>query len=232
MPDKSTLPFYEAYVINVRDLSKAETEIKRAINRAIKSGRENAIVVQTKVYALIYSTFSEASFMKMILTPYGFEQEYVNEILKQETIQQKWQKCLEIGFLKFTKAQKGSDVPNKVLELSRIIQKYIVDPSVLRNKIAHGQLTIALNRSNTNLNTELTSKLRDLDFVTIYVWFEINRRLCSIIEDLIESPDKAHYRYYFPKYQELEEFIAKTSKWTPETKRKTRAMSRKIPSKE
>ncbi len=227
MPNQDTYKFFQAYVINVRDLLSAETEIRRTINRSLKTGKELTVSVQTKIYALIYSTYSEASFMKLILTPYGFEQKFIDEILKQESIQEKWLKCLDLAFLKFSKQAKGSEVPNKILEIKRIIQKFIVDPSVIRNKIAHGQLTIALNNKNTSLNPIITNQLDNLNFVTIYRWFEINKQLCSIIEDLIESPDKAHHNYYFLKYQSLEAFITKTDSWTVETKLKTKSM-RKI----
>jgi hypothetical protein len=228
MPNQDSYKFYQAYVINVRDFVHAETEVRRIINRALKNNKQVTVKVLTKVYALLYSTYSEASFMKMILTPHGFEQEYVDEILKQESIQDKWLKCLEISFLKFVKRSKGSEVPNKKLDLEKIIRSYVIDPSILRNKIAHGQLTIALNRMNTNLNPTITDQIKDLDFITVYRWFEINKKLCAIIEDLIESPDKAHYDYYYSKYQTLDAFIKNSSSWTVESKLKTISMQREI----
>jgi hypothetical protein len=228
MPHPDTYKFFKAYVTNVRDFLLAETEIRRVINRSLKTGKELTVSVQTKVYALLYSTYSEASFMKMILTPHGFDQISVDEILKQESIQEKWLKCLQISFTKFSKQTRGSEVPNKMLDLKRIIQKFIVDPSVIRNKIAHGQLTVALNSKNTNLNPTITNKLEKLDLVTIYRWFEINKQLCAIIEDLIESPDKAHHNFYYPKFQSLESFIIKTSTWTIESKLKTKSMTKAV----
>lgn len=228
MPDSSTLPFYEAYVINVNDFKLAESETRRSINKALKSNKELSVKVQTKIYALLYSTYSESSFMKMILTPYGFEQKYVDEILRQDNIQQKWLKCIELAFIKFSESQKGSEIPNKILNLSRIIQKYIVSPSVIRNKIAHGQLTVALNRNNTNLNADLTNEIGSLDFVTVYRWFKINEYLTRIIEDLIESPNVAHHNHYYGVYQELQKFIAKSEIWSVETKMKTIAMQKPV----
>ncbi|MCZ2474419.1 hypothetical protein G9H61_03120 [Aquirufa ecclesiirivi] len=228
MPHSDTYKFFQAYVTNVRDFLSAETEIRRTINRSLKTGKKLTASVQTKVYALLFSTYSEASFMKMILTPHGFDQPFVDEILRQESIQEKWLKCLELAFLKFSKQTKGSEVPNKTIGLKRIIQEFIVEPSVIRNKIAHGQLTIALNSKNTNLNPTITNQLDKLDFVTISRWFEINKQLCAIIEDLIESPDKAHYNYYYSKYQSLEAFIVKTNSWTVETKLNTKSMTKNV----
>ena len=228
MPHQDTYPFYNAYVINVRDFLSAEKEIRRMINRSLKTGKELNVRVNTKVYALLYSTFSEASFMKMILTPYGFDQVIINEILRQENIQQKWTKCLDLAFLKFSKQSKGSEIPNKIQELEKIITKFIIDPSVLRNKIAHGQLTIALNNKITNLNPTITKQLDTLDFVEINRWFEINKQLCSIIEDLIESPDRAHHNGYYAKFQELETYIARTDNWTATTKLNTKSMKKPV----
>ncbi len=226
MPDSNTLDFYKAYVINTTDFLTAENEIRRAINRALKENKTSTLNVHTKLYALLYSTYSESSFMKMILTPYGFEQKYIEEILKQGSIQEKWYKTIELAFLKFSAFSKGSEIPNKSLELKKIILKYIIDPSIIRNKIAHGQITVALNSKNTALNIDLTLKIDDLDVVYVYRLFEINKKLVSIIEDLIESPDKAHYNYYYSKFQELESFISKSQHWNMSSKKNTKSMSK------
>lgn len=230
MPHPDSYQFYEAYVHNVKEFLKAENEIRRTINRFLKKKKENSVEMQTKMYALLYSTFSEARFMKMILTPYGLEQNYIDEILKQDSIVEKWYKCLDIAFIKFNRNNKGSEVPNKKKEIKAIIQKYIVDPSVIRNKIAHGQLTIALNRKNTALNYDITNKIEDLNVVTIQRWFKINMALANIIEELIESPDKAHYENYYSDFQYLQSYIEKTKDWTIESKMKTVCMRKKIKS--
>lgn len=228
MPDLSTYPHYQAYVSNVKDFLVAEKDIRRTINRALRSNNQLTVQVQTKIYALLYSTFSEANFMKMILTPHGFEQQYLNEIIRQNSIREKWYKCLELAFIRFSSSQKGSEVPNKIQNLKRIVDSHIVDPSLLRNKIAHGQLTVALNRTNTSLNTELTLELQNINVIKVYRWFEVNKRLCSIIEDLIESPNIAHYNNYYTKYQQLEIFINKSETWTIASKMSTPSMSKKL----
>lgn len=228
MPDQTTLPFYKAYVTNVSEFKIAENEIRRIINKALKENKTTTINTQTKLYALLYSTYSEAAFMKMILTPYGFEQEFVNQILAQGSIQEKWFKCVDLAFNKFSKHKKGSEIPNKSLELKKIINEYIIDPSIIRNKIAHGQISVTLNSKNTSLHIDITNKLNNLDVVYISRLFYINDKLTSIIEDLIESPDKAHYEYYFAKFQDLENYIEKSKNWSILTKMKTKSMSKKI----
>lgn len=228
MPDSTSYQLYKAYVSNVTEFLTTEKEIRKIINRGLKEKKENTVKIQTKLYALLYSTYSESSFMKMILTPYGFEQNFVNEILSQDSIQDKWFKVLDLAFLKFTKFSKNSDIPNKKQKLKKIITNYVIDPSIIRNKIAHGQISIALNKKNTALNLDISQKIDSLDYVKIYIQFEIHKKLVSIIEDLIESPEKAHYNYYFTKFQELEKFIEKSKDWTTETKMKTNGMKKPI----
>lgn len=229
MPDESTYPFYVAYCKNVKDFLIAEKEIKRSINRSLKRNNENSVNINTKIYALIYSTYSEARFMKMILTPHGFEQTFVNQILEQKSIESKWHKCLEFAFKKFTSNTKNSEIPNKLQELKRLIGTFIIDPSIIRNKVAHGQLTIALNKENTAINPKLTSAISTLDVTKVYIWFKVNSMLCEIIEELIESPNKAHHRNYYIRYQELTEFIKRSRTWTIENKMHTPSMSKTIP---
>lgn len=226
MPDANTYQFYEAYVVNVQDFLSAEKEIRRTINRALKTGKLYTMTVHTKIYALLYSTFSEANFMKLVLTPHGFEQAFVDQIISEQSIQEKWHKCLELAFIKFTQAAKGSEIPNKLQNLKRIISEYIIDPSLIRNKIAHGQFTIALNSKNTALNWNLTNQIQAMDYIWIYRLFEINKKLTQIIEDLIESPHRAHYEQYYTKYQQLVEFIGESASWTIATKMNTASMKK------
>ena len=228
MPNFSTLDFYKAYTTNVQDFLVAEKEIKRTINRALKENKQNTVKIQTKLYSLLYSTYSESSFMKMILTPYGFEQDYINEILNQRSIQEKWYKVLELGFKKFKSNSKSSEIPNKKQELKKIIREFIIDPSLIRNKVAHGQISVVLNRKNDAINVGLTKQIEDLNVVYVSRLFEVNKSMVSIIEDLIESPDKAHYAYYHQKYQNMQNFINKSSSWDIESKMKTKSMSKNI----
>lgn len=228
MPESTTYITYKAYVTNVSEFQIAESEVRRTINRALKTNKSITVKVYTKLYAILYSTYSESNFMKMILTPYGFDQKYIDEILEQDNVQKKWIKCLDLAFAKFSLSHKNSEIPNKKLALKRIIIKYIIDPSVIRNKIAHGQLTVALNKSNKKLNLDLTKEIDLLDYVLISRWFKINNYLARIIEDLIESPNIAHHNHYYSIYQELEAFIQKSSSWTVESKMQRNSMKKQI----
>lgn len=215
MADASSYPVYQAYVENVRDFIAAETEIRRGINRALKCGKLHTVRIQTKIYALLYSTFAEANFSKLVLTPYGFQQSFIEQILHEDkNLQEKWLGCLDLAFQKFNVSKKASEIPNKKQELKRIIQEFIIDPSIIRNKIAHGQFSVALNRKGKDKNSDITNQINNLDIVSITRLFKINQLLVDILEDLIESPDYAHHANYYSKFQSLMAFIEKSANWT------------------
>lgn len=219
MANASSYPIYQAYVENVRDFIAAEIEIRRGINRALKCGKPHTVRIQTKIYALLYSTFAEANFSKLVLTTYGFEQNFIEQILHEDkNLQEKWLTCLDLAFQKFNANKKASEIPNKKQELKRIIQQFVIEPSIIRNKIAHGQLSVALNRKGKDKNSELTNQISNLDVVSITRLFKINKSLVDILEDLVESPNYAHHANYYPKLQNLTAFIETSANWTVASK--------------
>ncbi len=232
MPDSTSYELYKAYVNNVREFITTEQELRRTINIGLKKNKYGAVERLTKLYALLYSTFSEANFMKMILTPYGFNQDFVDQIIKQDNIKDRWYKCIDLGFCVYQtkwKPKKSSEIPNKIQELKRIVDRYVVSPSIIRNKIAHGQIAEALNSKQEKLNPDLTQELNDLNQVKIFIWFQVQERLTEIIEDLIESPNKVHVNLYHTKIQNLTTYIKKTSNWDICSKMNTPSMKKRKP---
>ena len=148
MNQATRLIIFNAQTINVHEIVKAQVQIKRAINFAIK--RRDTVTEQalTKTLALIYCAWVEVNFSKMIHTPYGFtldEIRQIKKIYKENGLESGWEKCLELGIRKIISSKKTNYLPNIHQELTRIIKKYIVEPSLLRNKVAHGQWKIALS---------------------------------------------------------------------------------------
>ena len=125
---------------------------------------------------------------------------------------------MELGTLRASKRKNSNYIPNIRLELRRLIRQFIVEPSLLRNKIAHGQWLVALNRENTAENKELTNSLASLDIVEITKWFEIHGHISLIIEALIESPNRAFHKDYWIEITKLQEFIEKSKTWSLEQK--------------
>lgn len=180
--------------------------------------------VQTKILTIVFSAWAEARFSKLIHTPYGFdltEIRQIKSIQQQYGLEQGWEKCLQLALRRGSPVSKGSEIPNKRQAISRILKTYIIEPSLLRNKIAHGQWKVALNRDNDTENPEFTAKLRNLDVIVVTVWLQAYEFLARIIEDLIESPNRAFRRDYWLHLSQLESFLSEAKHWTIESKMKT-----------
>jgi hypothetical protein len=190
------------------------------INNAILYGRNAEIDALTKMYALLYSAFAEVSFLKLIHTPYGLTEIMISDIQKKKNLTDKWKKCIELAFLEINKQSNLGEINNKKKKLYYILNEYIIQPSQIRNKIAHGQWRVALNNESTSINPDTTILINDINYVKIDILFQIYDIFERCVEDLIESPRKAHYNYFYTNFAELEKFIEKTKNWTFETRKK------------
>ena len=97
----------------------------------------------------------------------------------------------------------NSDLQNTKKKLLEIIKYYIYSPSLLRNKIAHGQWFHALNKKNTAENIDLMKKLAELDSVELDKQFEVHKYLGLIIRDLVQSPKKGFHHNYWVHMTDL-----------------------------
>lgn len=221
---------YVASCKNEKRIKKEIRQLNQLINNAIKNNRYQEIESFTPIIALLYSVYAEVAFFKMIHTPYGFEDSYIEQILSQRNLEDKWTKCLDFAFDRIQNDTNKGEVANKRKQLNDILNEYIIEPSQVRNKIAHGQWSVCLNSTNTAINNETTTKIQNLDCVQIYTLFEIYNRFAECIEDLIESPYKAHYQYYYPKMEELKQYIDKTKGYSLDTKKTLLQSSQKYKS--
>lgn len=210
---------YEANVKNVKEVKKQANAIKRLLNQSLKDNRVCEIEALTKTYALMYSAYAEVSFQKLIHTPYGFSEDYIRQIESGRNLETKWIKCMELAIKQIENEANKGEVANKLKWLEDIMDKYIIHPSQIRNKIAHGQWSVCLNNDCTKINNDMTAELAMLDFVEVEKLFVIYEIFVQCVEDLIESPYKAHYRDFYCNLTELENYINKTKDYTMETKR-------------
>ena len=206
--------------------------ISKLFNEAIKCNSVDNITLLTKLYALFYSAYAEVAFQKLINTPYGFEQSLIDEINRQRNLEEKWVKCIELAFKHLDEKEKerkvnAGELANKKRRIKEILDLYIIEPSHIRNKIAHGQWSVCLNNDCSNVNNEITVKISNLDFVQVDRLFSIYESFRQCIEDIIESP-KTHFRDYYDTLCKLEEYINKTKDWCLATKQKQLKSSSKI----
>lgn len=220
MDRASQLIIFKAQTENVRALNRAWTHLLRTINRELSNGNLVSAASHTKALALIFCTWSEANFLKLIHTPHCFELDEIRQIkaLSSRDIVHGWLKCLELGLGRVSKTPKSNYIPNIRQTVERIIHTYVDEPRLLRNKIAHGQWAIALNRENAAKNEALTKRIHATNVVDLAIWKEALSCLNNIIECLIESPDRAFHRDYWYEVAKIEYHLSKTEKWTLESK--------------
>lgn len=209
------LKIFRAQVQNIKELDIAWRQIRKSINLDLVRDKLDSARVQTKTLALVYCAWSEAVLSKLIHTPYGFELHEIEQIktAQKSSIIVAWQKCIELGSAKVG-AKSGGYVPNIRQRLDRLVSTYIEDPSLVRNKIAHGQWAVALNRENTDTNSNISQKISVLSIVQVDTWKESFLGLAEIIEAMIESPDRAFHRDYWPIVTRIESHLTKTANYS------------------
>jgi len=212
---------YDLYVLqskNVRKLKKVESNLIRTINFHLNKNDAFQVELNTKLLALLYCTLSEAQFIQMVNTPKGFQYSEIEKIKNEKSrngIVKAWEIMLDLAFEKVNSNwQENGDLNSRRIQLKGIIEKYIKEPSELRNKIAHGQWDIALNRENTKENVDKTNELRNLNVITITVWSNIHQFLGLMIRDLIQSPQVAFHNNYWSNLEKLNRFVIKSDNWT------------------
>lgn len=82
---------YVASCKNERRIKNEVRQLNQALNNAIKNNRRQEIETLTPILALLYSAYAEVAFIKMIHTPYGFEPSYIDQILSQRNLEEKWE---------------------------------------------------------------------------------------------------------------------------------------------
>jgi hypothetical protein len=214
--EQQKLAVFQAQTENVRELERAWAHVNRQINDQILRKNSKAVETTTKLLALIYCALAEAVFSKLIHTPYGLEIaeiEQAKAVVSSDGIKSAWLKCAEFS-VRYVGGKKSNHVPNVLQTLTDLIDRFIFDPSLLRNKLAHGQWSVALNRQNTAVNHDITREIKDLTVVELYKKKYALQKLALILEDIIESPNKTHYRDYRSHLTQLEAKEREMARWT------------------
>jgi hypothetical protein len=216
---------FDLYVLqseNVRALAGAINGLSKDINLCIRRNNDAQVSLKTKMLALMYSAWSEAQFIQITYTPHGFSFSEIDSIKKKKDdngIGQGWRYMLDLAMEKVGDKKKRSDLRARLDELLELVKIYIEPPSVIRNKIAHGQWINAFNRDNTKKNSDATDAIRDLDPVVLMKMFEIHRYFGYIVRDLIQSPAAGMHHRYWNNIVNLENYQKKTKDWSLASKR-------------
>ena len=208
------LKIFEAQTANARELQLTWKNLNRQINASILSGDERSTKTLTRLLAVVYCAMAEVYFSKVIHIPYGLNLDHMEQIKvagKNNTVNG-WKKCVELALRNVE--GKSNYAPNVKKKLDFLIDRYIFDPSLIRNKLAHGQWATALNRENTATNSDITSEIADLCVVELYRRKAALEKMADILEDLISSPRKAQPRDYWSHITALEKDQEVMSAWT------------------
>src|ERR1035441_1866700 len=170
MDEQQRLSVFEAQTKNVRALHKAWKHVNRQINNSMLQEDGIAVEINTKILAVIYCALAEAVFSKLIHTPHGLtldEIEQIKRAAKATGVKFGWTKCAEIAIQRVD-GVKHNHRPNVLQKLTAMIDEFIYDPSLIRNKLAHGQWCVALNSENTAVNLDLTSEIAGYSVLDFY----------------------------------------------------------------
>ena len=220
MNEQQRVAVFKAQTTNTRELERAWVHVNRQINALILQKNHKSVEISTKVLALIYCALAESLFSKLIHTPHGLQLDEINQTKSAANahgVKSGWLKCAELAMKRVegTKSNHGHNVRQK---LSEMIEQHIFDPSLVRNKLAHGQWCVALNRDNTAVNSDVTKEIEEHNVVELYRRKSALEKLSAILEDIIESPDKAHHRDYWVHLTEFEKRQKELENWTMEKK--------------
>jgi hypothetical protein len=222
MTNEEILELYKLQSCNVRKLNQVKDSLIKDINFYLRKSDDFQVEVKTKLLAILYVAWSEAQFIQIVYTPSAFSPSEIDEIKKRKKnhgLAKGWKKMVHLALKKVGKWSKNSDWQNRRKRLGEIIENYINSPTVLRNKVAHGQWFHALNTDNTAENIDLTKKLAELDFVELDKYFEVHKYLGLIIRELVQSPKKGFHQNYWVHMTALEEYVDKTRNWNIESKK-------------
>lgn len=221
MTEEEIKNLYMLQSVNVRELWKVKAGLIKDINYQIRKSDKFQVFMKTKLLSLIYSAWSETQFVQIFYTPDGFRYTEILKIQKckkQKGIAAGWKYMLEEAMKKVGSTSENKDIKKRLQSLIVLVKKYIEEPCILRNKIAHGQWINALNCKNNALNEDITNQLSSLDPVELEKRFEIHRYLGYIVRDLVQSPKKGFHKHFWINIVNLEKYIKKTEKWSIETK--------------
>lgn len=215
MDQDAKLEVYQAQVENLRGLASALKHVRGTLNSALRTGDYASTESFNRMYALLYCSWVEANFSKTIHTPYGFDLDEIEQvkIAQKTSVGEGWKKCVALG-IRHLDARRGNFSPNVAQKLSRLIETYVVDPSVIRNKLAHGQWRIALNRENSSVNHDLTRDISLINVVEIEKRIYCQKKLTDLVESLIETPDKMFIRDWYNTVSQIEAELLERSKYT------------------
>ena len=220
MTPPETLPLFKAAVENVRAVDHGIRIFRQDLNKRLCRSSGEDLERYTRIYGMLFCTWAEACLLRMIYTPYGFSADQISAVLNARTIEDKWTTCLQFAFHNSEEREQKSLKQALGPKLERLITNIIATPAQIRNKIAHGQWKQPFNSNSTALNSDTAILMQAVDVIEIDRWFFVFTEFAQIVEDGMESPERAFRRDVWLRLDNLETELKRRMAWTVTSKRK------------
>src|SRR5688500_16855775 len=122
MSSSTPSPVYQAQVKNVRKIESSRKILKKHINDCLFRHHQSEARALTNLYVLLYCTWYEAQFLKLLYAPNGCSDDEIAQVLdkkKYSTIEEKWNKLLSLAIQKVSGWDKSSELPNHLQTINR-----------------------------------------------------------------------------------------------------------------
>lgn len=219
MPLSIHLPLYRAAVENTRSVEIGIKLFRKDLNRRLCRSSVEDLQLCTKMYVVLFCMWAESLLLRTIYIPYGFSENEVNQVLAGSSVEEKWRVCLQLAFRNSEQKEQKSLRQSLGPKLERLISIYVLTPANIRNKVAHGQWVKAFTRAGNALHVDTTCFLDLIDIIEVDRWFFVFKELAQIIEDGIESPEKAFRRDVWTRLSCIESELERRQSWTTDSKK-------------
>lgn len=214
--------FHSSFNKNISALNFARKKINSQINHCLRKDDNVSLAMYTKIYLLIYCSWSEASLVKLAHTPFGFSSAEKISILSLKDISKRWEKCVELAFAKII--NNDNDIPNRQTEIYKLLNSYLKSQKEIRNKVAHGQWEYPLFGNNLSFNPDIKIEIDLVDVIQIDAWFDVFKEITEIVQGLIDARPKnnhyAHYEFYLDRLINIQAILDKKMSYTIEDKKR------------
>lgn len=192
----SASELYKAHVLNLRAVYAGISNTERELRSAIARQDDPASDTLLKILLLLTGAWAECRLKKLLYEPAGFDDNARTEILNQRTQFESWLLALEKGFRKQYKVPKVA-LSNETLTATAwmrysALRDVILDelrPVIeMRNTLAHGQWSRALNSDGTDISGPMIAAIKRENALSARFKYSLLEAMAMLVHDLVSSP--------------------------------------------
>lgn len=183
---------------NKARLKRTLTQVKRALNQAIKENNEEVSSYNIRFYIILQVAWLESTLLYLIFHHQKQVNQHTREnILNEKTQVGKWNYLIEYFVRQyylngktskeFNLANVSHSVLNRYDYLKKLLHEEVKEFIEIRNKLAHGQWSVVLNSDLTGKSQDLTTKVWTLTKKETWHATNIIVNFAKLMEKLIMS---------------------------------------------